>query len=78
MQVLQLPFGIVECIAQGKIYILVSCAIGMKTVGVNLRTGHSQVNLDDVGCATVAAVTRTFERHMTLRDPLAEPRQPRA
>ncbi len=77
MQVLQLPFGVIEGIAQGKIYIFMPCAIGMKTVGVNLCTGHGQVNLDDVGCAVVATVTRPFERHTTLHDPLAESHQSR-
>ena len=77
MQVLQLPFGIIEGVAQGKIYIFMSCAIGMKTVGVNLRTGHAQVNLDEVGCTAVATITRAFERDATLHDPLAEPPQSR-
>ena len=75
MQVLQLPFGIIEGVAQGKIYILVSSAIGMKTVGVNLRTGHAQVNLDEVGCTAVETITRAFERHVTFHDPLVEPPQ---
>jgi hypothetical protein len=59
-----------EGVAQGDIDILVCCAIGMKTVGVDLRTGHAQVNFDEVGCPRAAM--RTFERHVALRDPLAE------
>jgi hypothetical protein len=39
VQVLQLSLGIIEGIAQGKIYILVSCTIDMETVGMDLRTG---------------------------------------
>jgi hypothetical protein len=75
MQVQQLPLGIVEGIAQGKIYVLVSGAVDMKTVGVDLRTGHGQVNLDYVGCPAVAMVARAFERHVASRD-LAEALQP--
>jgi hypothetical protein len=39
VQVLQLPLGINEGIAQGKVYIPMSRAIDMKAVGVDLRTG---------------------------------------
>jgi hypothetical protein len=45
-KLLQLPLGIIEGVAQGKVYILVSCTIDMETVGMDLRTGNDQVNLD--------------------------------
>jgi hypothetical protein len=78
VQVLQLPLGIIKGIAQGEINILVSRTIYVKAVGVDLRTGHDQVNHDQVGCPGGATVTRAFERHMTLCDPLAEALQPRS
>ena len=76
MQVLQLPLGIIEGIAHRKMYILVPSAIDIKAVGVDLRTGYDQVNLDEVRRTRVASVTRSFERHMTLCDSLAETLQP--
>jgi hypothetical protein len=39
LKLLQLPFGIIEGVAQGKVYILVSCTIDMETVSMDLRTG---------------------------------------
>jgi len=70
-----LPLGIVESIAQREIYILVSRAIDMKAVGVNLRAGHHQVNLDQIRCAAVVRVIRALERNIAVRDPLVETRQ---
>jgi len=66
---LQLLPGIVEGVAQGKVYIPMSCTIDMETVGMDLRARHDQVNLDQIGCPGVAAGIRALERHMTLRDP---------
>ena len=70
MQLLQLPLGIMVGVAQGDVDILGCCALDMKTVGVDLRTGHAQVNLDEVGRPRPAM--RAFKRHVALRDPLAE------
>ncbi|MDP9014092.1 MAG: hypothetical protein M3O41_15825 [Pseudomonadota bacterium] len=73
---MQLPPGIVEGVAQRKVYILVPCTIDMETVGVDLRTGNDQVNLDYIRRLGVAAGIRAFERYMTLRDSLAKTLQP--
>jgi hypothetical protein len=70
-----LPLGIVESIAQREIYILVSRAIDMKAVGVDLRAGHHQVNLDQILCAAAVRVIRALERNTAVRDPLVETRQ---
>ena len=76
MQALQLPLGGIEGTAQGKVNIIVSCAVHMKTVGMDLRAGHGEVNLHQVARPVVVAVAGTFERHVTLHDPLTETFQP--
>jgi len=59
-----------------KIDILVTCAIDLQTIGVDLRTGNGQINLYRVGRIAVMTATRALERHVTLRDPLAVALQP--
>jgi hypothetical protein len=76
MQALQLALRAIEGIAQGKIDIFVSRPVDMKTVGMDLRTGHGEVNLDPVA-GSLVAIARAFERHVTPRDPLTESCQPR-
>jgi hypothetical protein len=76
MQVLQLPLGIVEGIAQGHIDVIVCCAIGMKTVGVDLCTRHAQVNIHEIRSPCAAMAIRACERYVALRNPLAEALQP--
>jgi hypothetical protein len=46
LKLLQLPLGVIEGVAQGKAYMLVSCTIDVETIGLNLRTGDGQLNLD--------------------------------
>jgi hypothetical protein len=46
LMLLQLPLGVVEGVAQGKVNIPVSCTIDVEAVGMDLRTGNDQVNLD--------------------------------
>jgi hypothetical protein len=77
MQALQLPLGAIEGIAQSGIDIPVTRAVDMKTVGMDLGTGHGQVNLDGVARTAVTAILRTFERHVTTRNPPSEAFQSR-
>lgn len=77
-QVLQLPLGIVEGIAQRKIDILVPCAIAIEAVGVDLRARHGQIYSDHIGCPAVAAAIRALQSHVTAGDPVAEAPQSRA
>jgi hypothetical protein len=77
MQALQLALRAIEGIAQGKIDILVSRTVDMKTVGMDLRAGHGEVNPDPVAGSALVAIARAFERHVTPRDPLTESCQPR-
>jgi hypothetical protein len=75
-EVLQLPLGIVERIAERKVNIVMSCAIDVKAVGMDVRAGHRQVNLHPIRRAGVPArAIRPLDRHMTVRDPLVETRQ---
>jgi len=71
-----LPLGIVEGITQREIDILVSRAIDVKAVGVDLRAGHHQIDLDQILCASIVTrVIRALQRHMAVRDPVVEARQ---
>jgi hypothetical protein len=56
----------------------VSRAVDVKAVGMNLRAGHGQVNLDQIAGPAVVTAARTFESHVALHDPVAEALQPRA
>src|SRR5208282_1423481 len=76
VQLLELPLGVIERIAQCKIDVLVACAIHLQTVGVDLRARHGQIDLYHIGCAAAMTAARSFERHVTLRDPLAIALQP--
>jgi hypothetical protein len=77
MQILQLPLGIHEGVAQRKINILMPGAVDLATVGVNVRARYGQIDLDQVGGCAVARAARAFDRHASLQDPLVEPMQSR-
>ena len=70
-----MPLGVIEGVAQGEIDILVPCAIDMKAVGVDVRSGHREIDLGQIECSAFSAFTRPLERHMALGDPPMESRQ---
>lgn len=78
MQTLQLPLGIVECVAQSQIDVLMPSTVGTQAVGMNVSARHAQLDLDAEGRTAVAAAVRSLEHHVALHDPIAESLQTRA
>ncbi len=73
MQILQLPPGIFECVAQGETDVLVTLTIDTQAIGMNLCIGYCQVNSHHIGRpSSVAAVGRSLERHMAAQDVLTK------
>jgi hypothetical protein len=73
VQILQLPPGIIECVAQGEKNVLMTRTIDTQAIGVNLCIGYRQVNSYQIGRpSSVTSVTWSFERHMAARDALTE------